>query len=284
MSGAKAKAGRFTTAAAVAVTVLSFGGAAALAQCAGGSAAGYGFALLCGVLCVPVPAVFAAQVIFKKLAGPAAQAAGLVLAFALFAGLAVFSSAVGSVWPVRLLPLAAVLGLPVAARRCRGSFAAVLQTLRAYLPLAAFAGVLALISAAGAGLFAHPAAVGQITPSQDFFWNLGNAESFLLGFPPADLRFAGVTLTYHYLTELLAAGLSMASGLAVYDVLAFYQTPLLLALLVWALWRLGQAMLGGSRAKSALLLAATFCWAVSAFIRCGPAAKAGFGTPAFAIC
>ena len=100
-----------------------------------------------------------------------------------------------------------------------------------YLPLAAVAGVLALISAAGAGLFAHPAAVGQITPSQDFFWNLGNAESFLLGFPPADLRFAGVTLTYHYLTELLAAGLSMASGLAVYDVLAFYQTPLLLALI-----------------------------------------------------
>ena len=278
MSGAKAKAGRFTmaNAAALAVTVLSFCGAAALAQRAGGSAAGYGLALLCGVLCVPVPAFFAAQVVFKKLAGPAAQAAGLVLAFAVFAGLAVLSSAVGSVWLVRLLPLAAVLGLPVAARRRRGSFAAVLQTLRAYLPLAAVAGVLALISAAGAGLFAHPAAVGQITPSQDFFWNLGNAESFLLGFPPADLRFAGVTLTYHYLTELLAAGLSMASGLAVYDVLAFYQTPLLLALLVWALWQLGQAVFGGSRAKSALLLAATFLLGCVSLYKVWPSGQSRF--------
>jgi len=278
LSGAKAKTGRLTTviAAAFAVTVLSFGGAAALAQRAGGSAAGYGFALLCGVLCVPVPAFFAVRVFFKKLPGPAANAAGLVLAFAVFAGLVVLSSAVGSVWPVRFLPLAAALGLLVAAMRHRTGLAAVLQTLRAYLPLAAFAGVLALVSAAGAGLYAHPVAVGQITPSQDFFWNLGNAESILQGLPPADLRFAGVTLTYHYLTELLAAGFSMASGLAVYDVLAFYQTPLLLALLAWALWQLGQAVFGGSRAKSTLLVAGTFLLGCASLYKVWPSGQSRF--------
>ena len=53
---------------------------------------------------------------------------------------------------------------------------------------------------------AHPAAVGQTVLKQDFLWNIGNARSFWLGFPPQDIRFAGVRLHYHYLNELLSEG------------------------------------------------------------------------------
>ena len=57
------------------------------------------------------------------------------------------------------------------------------------------------LALAAALCFALPAAAdGAVVPQQDFFWNVGNAQSFLLGFPPQDLRFSGYTLTYHYLS------------------------------------------------------------------------------------
>ncbi len=70
--------------------------------------------------------------------------------------------------------------------------------------------------------YAHPIQVEQIIPSQDFFWNLGNVQSINKGFPVADLRVSGVTLSYHFLTELIHSGISMLSGVNSYDIVAFY--------------------------------------------------------------
>ncbi len=45
--------------------------------------------------------------------------------------------------------------------------------------------------------YLHPSVAAVAAPSQDFFWNLGNTQSLLQGFPMADLRVAGVTVSYH---------------------------------------------------------------------------------------
>ncbi len=84
----------------------------------------------------------------------------------------------------------------------------------------------------GAVKYTHASVAGEILANHDFLWNVGNAESFLIQFPPEDLRFYDVRLTYHYLTEMVTAALSFVTGVTCYDILAFYQQPLTLCALV----------------------------------------------------
>lgn len=122
--------------------------------------------------------------------------------------------------------------------------------------------LMAFYCLACAPVFAHAAAAGgMVTPEHDFLWNVGNAKSFLRGFPPQDLRFSGYTLTYHYLSELLCAGLAMASGADCYEVQGALLPLLGIAFTVGALWELGGVLYRGSkssRKKQAALLALTF--------------------------
>ena len=107
---------------------------------------------------------------------------------------------------------------------------------------------------------AHPASVasGEVLPTQDLLWNIGNAKSFALGFPPQDIRFFGVRLTYHYLTELLWGIFSLVSGLNAYDIIAFYAGPLAIAALLLALRTLGRFFYEGSERKTALFVLMLF--------------------------
>lgn len=107
---------------------------------------------------------------------------------------------------------------------------------------------------------AHPASVasGEVLPTQDLLWNIGNAKSFALGFPPQDIRFFGVRLTYHYLTELLWGIFSLVSGLDAYDIIAFYAGPLAIAALLLALRTLGRFFYEGSERKTALFVLLLF--------------------------
>ncbi len=107
---------------------------------------------------------------------------------------------------------------------------------------------------------AHPASVasGEVLPTQDLLWNIGNAKSFALGFPPQDIRFLGVRLTYHYLTELLWGIFSLVSGLDAYDIIAFYAGPLAIAALLLALRTLGRFFYEGSERKTALFVLLLF--------------------------
>ncbi len=92
----------------------------------------------------------------------------------------------------------------------------------------------------GAVKYTHASVAGQILPNHDFLWNVGNAESFLIQFPPEDLRFFDVRLTYHYLTEMVTAALSLITGVSCYDILAFYQQPMTLCALVACLYAFGR--------------------------------------------
>lgn len=88
----------------------------------------------------------------------------------------------------------------------------------------------------------HPTAAGAMVPNRDLLWNVGNAEAFRKAFPAQDIRFAGVRFSYHYLTEMLAAALSLVSGASCYDLFAFFLPPMFLAGEIAALYWLGRVL------------------------------------------
>ena len=120
--------------------------------------------------------------------------------------------------------------------------------------------VYVLLNALWAVRYVHPAVATVARPSQDFFWNLGNTESLLAGFPLADLRVNGVTVSYHFLTELLQAGMCMLSHMPAYDVVAFYGYAPIAAAMVIALYGLGKTLWGDAARGRSLLLAAMPLW------------------------
>ena len=126
--------------------------------------------------------------------------------------------------------------------------------------LFAVCGALVLVSCAVCVLPNALPGAEAVAPNHDLLWNAGNAEAFLRGFPPADPRFSGCTLTYHWLTELLAAGFSMASGASCYDVLAFFLPPAMLCALACALAGFARVWFSGQNAgkQTALLFILTF--------------------------
>lgn len=198
-------------------------------------------ALFCW-LAVWLPGRALASLLAGEEAGPALA---LTLGLTLFSLCAAAASASGLRWLV-WLPAAGLVPYRLSPAG-RGACAAPLPR----LPGPALTVLLGLLGAASAR-FAHPAAVGQLIPQQDLYWNVGNAASFALGFPPQDMRYSGYTLTYHYLSELWAYGLAAGSGIRCYDAVAFALPPLLLLalLLVWR--ELGEALWPSGRRAAAL--------------------------------
>lgn len=126
--------------------------------------------------------------------------------------------------------------------------------------LAVIAAVYILLNALWATRYLHPSVASVARPSQDFFWNLGNTESLLSGFPMADLRVDGVTVSYHFLTELWGAGLCMLTRIPAYDVVAFYgYAPIVVAMVV-CLYSLGKALWSENASIRPLLLTSMPLW------------------------
>ncbi len=212
-------------------------GAAALGIFAPGLCAAW---LICGGTrrqeCPPAPALFLSLAV--------------LWGFALFFGVTLAASALRAPVLVRLWCAAwgaggiVCLARPAARRNIRQFVSCCLRFAQsgAGAALAVTTGALILLNALWAVRYAHPTAVSALIPSQDFFWNLGNVESFANGLPLSDLRVAGVTVTYHFLTELYEAGLWFAPGLPAYDTAAFYAyTPIALALTT-CLYALGRQL------------------------------------------
>ena len=87
---------------------------------------------------------------------------------------------------------------------------------------------------------AKPASVGDTLLSADMLWNIGNANSFTLKFIPEDIRYSGVQLHYHYLTELFAGAVCWLSGISAYNIVAFYMQPWVLVCVVYCLYTFGK--------------------------------------------
>ena len=239
----KNASGRWLCGAALCLTAVLTAGALALYARAGGSAAAALGVWAAAALAVALPGAALA-----RLAAPHAGA-GLRIPLACTLGALGFAltTAAASALQLHALVWAWVLGGAVLAawlRRRAGRSAAAPRfcTPADAAALAPLWGAAVLGNAVYALRCGHPAALGSLIPQQDFYWNLGNVESFFYGFPPADLRVAGVTLTYHYLTELLEAGLCFLTGAPAFDVTAFYAYAPLCAAMLACLYCLGRRL------------------------------------------
>lgn len=124
---------------------------------------------------------------------------------------------------------------------------------------------------------AHPLVVGNVLVNQDFLWNVGNANSFALAFPPQDIRFVGVRLHYHYLTELLAGSLSIVSGISNYNIIGFYMQPFMLAALVICLYKFGRVIWQNSLFKAMLFCFSSFLFTCASLWKALPNGWSVFG-------
>ena len=219
------------------VLLLCAAGYLAAVGIAGGSVASMLICAVYAAFCVYAPGAGFARLCGAKRFG-LGQTAAIVFGAALFTLLSIAASVTG-VWLVLWLPLLWTVWDMFQHRRELSW-----KTPRAnlILPLATL-----LTIAAAVVPQTHAAAAGQIVPNHDFYWNLGNVESFLNGFPPSDLRFSGYTLTYHWLTELFCAGFTMASGGAAYDITAFFVPAVMLLALLAVLFECGALFLGAKQ-------------------------------------
>lgn len=221
------------------------------AQKAGGSMLGLLWCWVCGIalVCLPGKAISA---VFAANKADTTRKAVIVVGGVCSVALATVMASMLHFAPLVWLP--AMVGGAVLWKK-RGLNPSMKQF--ESLPLLVFWGAVALLYSIYALNFSHPVTVQAITPNQDFFWNLGNIQSFLNGFPLQDLRFAGVTVQYHYLTELLYAALTMASGLPAYDITAFYAVPLMLAMAIYSLYELAQTLFS-TKLQKALCVSGMF--------------------------
>lgn len=94
---------------------------------------------------------------------------------------------------------------------------------------------------------ALPENVGDTLINQDLLWNVGNANAFTIRFLPEDIRYSGVQLHYHYLTEMFRGALSMVSGISAYNITAFYIAPYTLYRVVECLYIFGKKYLNDDK-------------------------------------
>lgn len=177
----------------------------------------------------------------KGMAGPLA----LLLGCGFFAVTYCVAMYMHIVWLLRLLPPALGLvwvGITLYKNGGLPKIAFKKPAPRQWMLMLLYAALLLFFTFYGVVKHARPLAVGDILPNHDLLWNIGNANSFKLGFPPQDIRFVGVRLHYHYLTELLAGALSLVSGISAYNIVAFYMQAFMLAALVLCSYSFGRVM------------------------------------------
>ncbi|MBR5873955.1 MAG: hypothetical protein IKY90_04370 [Oscillospiraceae bacterium] len=104
----------------------------------------------------------------------------------------------------------------------------------------------------------HPTRAGQLLISQDFMWTVGNAESIKNSLPPTDIRFDGVVLKYHYLTEFVAAAISSFTGISCYDIMGFYMQGLMLVFFLTAMYDFGNVYYNCNEGKTNLFTLSFF--------------------------
>lgn len=239
-------------------TMLSLVGWAAVSLLSGASLPGMlGFAAAC-FLYLLLPGWALADWLAPK--GSSTPLMTAVYGCALLAGTHCVAARLGFPWLLRLLPplLAAVWlfrqkqqALP----RLRCGAQTLLRTLDSGMGL--FWAVLCLLYALCFGAVnPAPLQAGAVHLNQDMLWNVGNAAALSHTFPAQDIRFSGVRLSYHYLTELLSAALALTSGAEIYDIYVFFAGPLFLAGELVALKSLSDAYFGPEDKKAFPLLTA----------------------------
>lgn len=215
------------------------------------------------ILCIPLYIIFPG-LFWAKLIGPHRMGLtpllSLLYGCGFFAALVCVSVRLDMLWLLRLLPpvlCAAYLFSFFYTRRLPFEFRPSQPKLTCLF--IGFFGILCLLY----GLFMgaqnpHPMASGSVFLSRDLLWNIGNGNAFMEAFPPEDIRFSGVRFSYHYLTEIITAGLCLVSGSSSYDAFTFFAGPGFLLGELLALYCLGRCFYSDSRKKSVALVVLLF--------------------------
>ena len=233
----------------------------ALVYLSGGSTADAGLIALCAALYLYFPGC-----LFARLSGVqpllAVGRAPLAILYGtgFFAALACVCIRLNCLWLLRMLPpiLAAIDLLAMEKLDLRAACLRVKSNGDFWCRAALWGVLTALFALMVSVKNAHPSAAGAIVPNQDVLWNIGNAESFALGFPPQDIRFSGIRLSYHYFTELVWGAMSIVSGVSCWDIITLYGGPLVLAALVCCVYALGMQFYAGNRNKALAFVASLF--------------------------
>ena len=143
--------------------------------------------------------------------------------------------------------------------------------------LMVFAFLLFIYAFLGVAKHVHPSKVGQIILSQDFMWTVGNAESFKISFPPQDIRFSGVQLKYHYLTEMISCAVSVISGISNYDIIGFYLQGFMALFLITALYDFARVYFGKNTFKINMFLVSFFALSCLSLWKALPGGASVFG-------
>lgn len=228
----KTKTGIFITVLALYLALVLFGG---------GSVLEVGLFWLTAVFYIALPGALA-QSVLKKI-GTVADAdvpLSILYGSGFFAVVYCVGMRLGILWLTRFVPpLLAVIYIFLLWKN--GTFKTLQGKVKTkispstWLLILLFSALLLLYTFAGVAKNALPTSVGDVLLNQDMLWNIGNANSFKIAFPPQDIRFYNVRLHYHYLTELLAGALSLVSGISAYNIVAFYMQPAVLLVLVLCL-------------------------------------------------
>ena len=172
-----------------------------------------------------------------------------------FAALVCLSVRLGQIWLLRTAPL--VLSAFFLVRAYRNNNKRLIPSFNASQRFSAVCGIFAvgvlclLFALAHSAENAHPLVAGAIDLNRDLLWNIGNGNAFTMAFPPQDIRFSEVRFSYHYLTEILAAGLCLVSGASSYDVFVFFSGPVFLSAELLAAYCLGRCFYFDVRKKAA---------------------------------
>lgn len=241
----------------ITLSVLALLGYLLLICLSGGSIVQMAVFWLCAALYIYFPGRFFARATGLERALPGfSSPLAILFGTGFFAALYCFCMRLGFLWVLRLVP--PVLGAVWLAPRAAEFFALRTDLRKARADgrfmgrVLLWAGLCALFALTVSVKNAHPKVAGEIILTQDLLWNIGNANSFKIEFPPQDIRFSMVRLAYHYLTEMVFGALSIVSGVSCYDIFAFYAGPLVLAALLCCLYALGLHFYGGDRVKALL--------------------------------
>ena len=132
---------------------------------------------------------------------------------------------------------------------------------------ALFSLLLVVFAFAGPVVNALPSAVEANAIHQDILWNVGNAAALKKSFPPWDLRFMGIPLRYHFFTDLLVAIFSIVTGASCYEVAVFGLQPLLLAAMLYTVYKLGLFLYNNKHSAMFLLVLLVTAGSASLFFK-----------------
>lgn len=236
-------------------------------QLAGGSAFAFVLYLFLALVLVILPGSFMARLLLPSISGVARVACSFALGVGVLFACGFLASFLNILFAMFILPIVfAIYELWHLIKKYKNNksqkilieYTSEQHTAHSILMLC-IAGGLFVYCFTGILAFAHASSAGNMEYHQDMMWSVGNGAAVQFGLPLHDIRIADGTLKYHYFSDALAGLLALAGNILPYDAACYYNYPLLICILVCAVY--GAATAYGAKPIVAALLPAALLFA-----------------------